>query len=413
MNASVPEAGDDAFGSLIAPILTATFFERYFERDVLHVARGDAAYFAGLYGVACVEDALVLGANDPDHFALIKRDATAVTRENMTSERSVVRSRSAHQASRSLVDPRSVLAAFAEGRTLNIKDASAYHPPLAQLCNRIQVQLGFYIQTNVYFTPAATQGFGIHYDTHDTLIAQIEGEKNWQVYDPVVSLPLETQRFCKSVHDGKLGTPRTIRLEAGDSLYIPHGFPHEAMTTEHRSLHVTFAISPLRVVDLLDSLMQLAARGDVELRRALLPGWHRDPTFAARLSARLAELMPRAIAPDRIPLAAEFAFNEVFAATRPPAAGAFKALAAFETMRSCTRIRLRDDTPFHLRDRGDRLDIVLAAKVVSVPATALAGFARLQAGTATFAEIEAVLPAGTGTTFVRTLVVEGLILVDE
>jgi ribosomal protein L16 Arg81 hydroxylase len=410
MHANAADAADDAFAFLIAPVTGTDFFERYFERDVLHVARGDAAYFANLYSVACVENALVIGASAPDHFALIKNDV--VTHEDMTSERSVVRFRSARKAARPLLDPRSVLAAFADGHTLNITDATTFHPPLAQLCNRIQSQLGFYTQANVYFTPARAQGFAIHYDTHDTLIVQIEGQKDWRVYDPVVPLPLEMQPFSKAAHDGKLGTPRTIRLEAGDSLYIPHGFPHDAMTAEQRSLHITFALAPMRVVDLLDSLTQLAALGDVELRRALPPGWQRDPTFAARLSARLAQLMPRALSPERIPLAAELAQNELFAATRTTAAGTFETLAAFERLGPDSCLRLRADTPFQLRERRDRLDIVLAAKVVSVPASARAAFARLEAGPATFAELETYLPAETGTSFVRTLVVEGLVSID-
>jgi lysine-specific demethylase/histidyl-hydroxylase NO66 len=413
MNAGATDATDDAFGVLVSPVSTSTFFDRYFERDPLHVERSDASYFAGLYSVRCVEDALVLGADDPDHFTLIKHESPDIARDGMTSERSVIRFRSARQPARTLIDPRSVLAAFDAGYTLNIKDAGAYHPSLAQLCNAIQAQLGFYVHTNVYFTPPGNQGFGTHYDTHDTLIVQIEGEKLWRIYEPVVALPLERQPFSKSVHDGKLGTPRSVHLRAGDSLYIPHGFPHDATASEGRALHVTFALAPIRVVDLLDSLTQLAAFGDPELRRALPPGWHRDPSFAARMSARLGEIMPRAFAPERIPLAAELAHNELFAATRTTAAGAFDTLAALQALQPESRIALRADTPFHVRDRGDRLDIVLAAKVVSVPGTVRAALLRLQSGAATFAEIEAGLPAGDGRSLIRTLVLEGLVRVHE
>jgi hypothetical protein len=413
MNATAPILADDAFRLLIAPVPTATFFERYFEREVLHAARADAAYFAELYNVGCVEDALVMGADKPDQFVLIQHEGAEMAREQMTSERSVIRFRSARQAARSMIDPRSVLAAFAGGYTLNIKDAGAFHPPLAQLCNRIQAQLGFYVHANGYFTPANAQGFGTHYDTHDTLIVQIEGQKDWQVYDPVVVLPFEMQPYSSSVHDGKLGAPRKIRLEAGDSLYIPRGYSHAAATSDVRSLHITFALAPIRVLDLVDSLMQLAALGDAELRRGLPPGWHRDPTFAARLSARLAEALPRAIAAARIPLAAELTYNEMFAATRTTAAGMFDALAAFERIRPNSRLRLRDDAPFHLRDRGDRLDIVLAAKVVSIPGTGRSAFARLMTGPATFAQIEAALPADSAPDFVRTLLLEGLIVIDD
>jgi hypothetical protein len=123
--------------------------------------------------------------------------------------------------------------------------------------------------------------------------------------------------------------------------------------------------------------------------------------------------MPRAIAPDRFRRATESAYNEVFAATGTTAAGIFAALAASEKLGPGSWLQLRDDTPFQLRDGGERLEIALAAKVVTLPASARAGFARLQAGAATFAEIDAVLPAGTAPTFVRTLVLEGLIRIDR
>ncbi len=402
----------DAFGSLIAPVSTSEFFERSFEREVLHIARGDAGYFGDLYGVGCIEDALVVGANELDHFALIKRDAPDVSGAQIASDRNVMRFRSAGKPARALLDPRRVLAAFADGYTLNIKDASAFHPPLAQRCNRIQAELGFYAQANAYFTPPRSQGFALHYDVHDTLIVQIEGTKEWQVYDPVVPLPLELQPFSASMHEGKLGPPHAYQLAAGDSLYIPHGFPHFALAGEQRSLHLTFALSPIRASDLLASLVDLAALGDVDLRRALPPGWNRDPAFPARFAAQIAELLPRALAVERIPFAAELADNELFSASRTVAAGVFDALAACDALAAATQIRLRDDAPMQIRDRTTRLDVILASKVVAVPAAARAAFTRLQSSPATYAELEALLPAGVATQFVRTLVVEGLALID-
>ena len=398
----------EAFGSLIAPISTAEFFEHSFERDVLHVARADATYFAGLYGVGCIEAALIVGANELDHFAMIKHDAPDLTDERIASDRNVMRFRSAGKAPRRLLDPRRVLAAFADGYTVNIKDASAFHPPLAQRCNRIQAELGMYAQANAYFTPPRSQGFAIHYDVHDTLIVQIEGAKDWQVYEPVVELPLEMKPFSTAVHEGKLGSPRTVRLAAGDSLYVPHGFPHCAMAGDQRSLHLTFALSPIRAIDLLASLIDLAALGDVDLRRALPPGWQRDPDFPATFAALLAEHIPRAIAADRVPLAAELVDNELLSASRTMAAGGFDSLAAVDALQAASTIRLRDDALLHVRDRASRLDIVLASKVVAVPAAARAALARLQRGPATFAEVDALLPPGVAIAFVRMLVVEGL-----
>jgi hypothetical protein len=411
--AAALDVGDDAFGMLIAPIPSTDFFDAYFERRILHVARADATYFRDVYDVGCVEEALVLGADRPDHFALVKHGAGKLAREELTTERRAVRNRSGRQPTRQMIDPRSILGAFAAGYTLNIMDASAFHPGLARRCNRIQAELGFYVHTNAYFTPPGAQGFGTHYDTHDTLIVQIDGTKEWQVFDPIVALPLESQPYSEAAHAGKLGPPRVVRLAPGDTLYIPHGFPHAAVTAEQRSLHLTFAIAPIRAVDLLESLVALAALQDVDLRRALWPGWHRDPTFAARFSAQLARIVPQAFAAERIAPAADLAFNDVFAVTRTSATGMFDTHAAFERLAPSSRVWLRDDTPFSLRERGDRVVIVLAGKLVSVAASARAGFVRLAQGPASFAEIEHILPGGEAAAFVGTLVREGLVHVES
>ncbi len=402
-----------AFDALIAPVSRAAFFATTFEREPLHVARNDPAAFAWLYDLTCVEDALVLGAAAPEHFTLIKHGAPALTAQALTGERTAPREHPSHKPARFFaLDPRRVLAAVADGYTLTISDASTFHPALARFCNRIQADLGFFVQANAYLTPAGAQGFETHYDTHDTLIVQLEGAKTWAIYAPVLPLPLELQPFSAARHAGRLGPPRTIGLAPGDSLYLPRGFPHHAAATEQRSLHLTFALSPTRVVDLLDALVRLAALGDVELRRALPPGWQRDPTFATSFSARLAELVPRALVPERIGPAAELVANDLLAATRTVAAGTFAALDATASPAPATRLSLRDDAPFEVRDRGERLDVVLATSVIALPGETRAALARLAIGPATFAEIAATLPAANATEFVRTLVLAGILSVD-
>jgi hypothetical protein len=404
---------DDAFGVLVAPIGTETFLREYLERDVLHVARDDPAHFAWLYDVGCVEDALALGAGAPGHFAMIKYDEAKLPAARLTGERNAPPGQPAGKPARfAQLDPRNVLAAFADGYTLTIEDAGAFRPALAQFCNRIEAQLGFFAQANAYFTPAHARGFDVHYDTHDTLIAQLEGTKDWTIYDPVVELPLALQPFAKQRHEGRLGNPRTVRLAPGDSLYLPRGFPHHAASAERRSLHLTFALSPTRVVDLLDALVRLAAFGDVELRRGLPPGWQRDPAFAARFSAKLGQVLPRALGPERIAPASELVGNDLLGATRTVAAGTFDALDALGALAPDARIALRDDAPFELRDRGERLDVVLATKVVALAGDARPAFALLAAGGTTFGEIARVLPGDHAAAFVRALTIEGLLRID-
>ena len=92
------------------------------------------------------------------------------------------------------------------------------------------------MQTNAYLTPRRSQGLPVHHDTHDVFVLQVAGRKRWLVYEPAVRLPLRD----RPVPAG-LGAPGVavldLVLEAGDTLYLPHGWLHEALTSDEDSLH--------------------------------------------------------------------------------------------------------------------------------------------------------------------------------
>ena len=98
------------------------------------------------------------------------------------------------------------------------------------------------MQANSYYTPRRSQGFAVHHDTHDVFVLQVAGEKHWRVYDPLLELPLKHQRWSTS-----LGEPGPAVLEltlrAGDTLYLPRGWLHDALTSETDSLHVTVGVN--------------------------------------------------------------------------------------------------------------------------------------------------------------------------
>ena len=147
--------------------------------------------------------------------------------------------------------------------------------PLAEFCRGLEADLGEPVQANSYYTPAGSQGFGVHHDTHDVLCLQVAGEKRWLVYEPLLELPLKQQRWSSD-----LGTPgpvvQDLTLRAGDTLYLPRGWLHEALTSESDSLHITVGIHVYTRLDALRAAVESLA-GDVEVRRSLgddgsLPG---------------------------------------------------------------------------------------------------------------------------------------------
>ena len=406
------DARSDVLAQLLAPSSATEFLERYFEKEPLHIGRGDADYFRDVYDVGEVESSIVVGALQHDKFCLIKQGAPPVSIDEMTIERRHTRARHTNRSPVLVLDPRVVLSYFDRGYTLNIKDATLFSPRLQKFVNRLQQRLGFYVQTNVYFTPPKAQGFDVHHDTHDTMVMQIEGSKTWRVYEPVVELPVETQPFSKEEHAKDLKLNRQVTLQPGDTLYVPHGFPHEAMTAEGRSLHVTLAMCPLRVIDLLEAMVDFAAVTDVELRRALPPGWHESKDFPAEVTAMLRERLPKAMPASHVAAATHMLLRDLFAVTRPDAGGNFDELQRSLSFSPSSVISLRDDAPFMLRRVGGSLELLVAGKSLGFPATYAPLFERLQQGPMTLPQVDATLPNNVGRSLVKMLLLEGLIAVE-
>jgi len=164
---------DDVLRFVLAPTSAADFFATYFERAPLHVSRDDATYFNGVYGIPDVEESLVVGAREPEQFALVRAGGDPVGPPDFTLDRPGVRWRATGKAAKTMLDPRKIAAYLDRGYTLIIKDAALFSARLQRFSNGLQHGLRSYAQTNVYLTPAGAQGFEAHHDTHDTLTLQL------------------------------------------------------------------------------------------------------------------------------------------------------------------------------------------------------------------------------------------------
>ena len=409
---NTPSLDPGALELMVDPQGPSVFFERYYEREPLHIERNDPSYFADVYGVADVEDALVAGAREPENFALVKAGAPEITLEEFTYERPAIRWRLTGKASKRWVDARKAIASFADGYTLIIKDAALFNARLQRFCNALQRSLMAFAQPNVYLTPPAAQGFDVHHDTHDTLTAQVAGEKTWRIYEPIIQLPLESQPFHSGTKVEGLKLLREVHLKPGDTLYIPRGFPHEARTSDAMSLHCTFALAPIRVNDVLDFSLRIASDRDVELRRSLTPGLLDRSDTAKKLGEFFEARLSQTFEDGRMQAALDIALNELFRLTRPNTAGAFdQALRTF-SITADTRVRIDEGVPYRVRERNGGMELVIAGKVVAFPPLCKNAFARLQQGPATAQELDPALSLEHRNLLIKLLVLEGLVVLD-
>lgn len=96
----------------------------------------------------------------------------------------------------------------------------------------------------LFLTPSNSQALPPHYDPADLFILQLEGEKRWRLYGfekPLANL--QHKLADDSVREEVLAQePQDFVLKAGDLLYFPRGYVHEALTGAEHSLHLTLSI---------------------------------------------------------------------------------------------------------------------------------------------------------------------------
>jgi lysine-specific demethylase/histidyl-hydroxylase NO66 len=223
-------------------------------------------------------------------------------------------------------------------------------PPLVDLISELELELGHPCQANAYLTPAGSQGFAVHSDTHDVFVLQTAGTKQWELHTPE-------------------GTEEPL-LEPGHVMYLPTGTPHAARAQDTVSLHITIGIKQLTWRGLVErALGSLAA----EVPSTHLPaGYLDDPqALAHQLGGHLSDIADRLRDVD--PSAALQQEVRRFLTSRPPRLeGALVDSLALDAIDDDTLLRHRPGHPCVLVDRSDdeadRLEVLLGDRVLDVPA---------------------------------------------
>ena len=160
---------------------------------------------------------------------------------------------------------------FERGATVVIQALHLHHLPVAEFCRALEADLGHPVQTNAYYTPRSAQGLPVHHDTHDVFCLQVAGEKRWLVYEPALELPLKDQRYSEEL--GEPGEPvLDVTLTPGDTLYLPRGWLHEALTSDSDSLHLTVGVNVYTWLDAVRAALEETAREEEGYRRSVADG---------------------------------------------------------------------------------------------------------------------------------------------
>ncbi len=260
----MPAANFD-MARLVEPIGVETFLGEYWEKQPLVIPRGDPGHYAGLLSTADVDRVIAFTRPKFADQGALRKDA----RREETYVQGWLADRLGLEGT-SFPGITELHEVYSRGKTLVIMTMQQRWSPVAVLCRNLESTFRCPVHANMYLTPGGAQGFDVHFDTHEVLVLQLEGSKHWRLFGCPRPFPLVGERF--EVPRDQRGEPRDIHLEAGDLLYIPRGYLHEAFTSECASLHLTVGVNVIRWADLLHEAIDQATRNDESFRESVPAG---------------------------------------------------------------------------------------------------------------------------------------------
>jgi len=268
---------------LLSPLPVQTFLDDIWGATRYHVKRDCPGYFDGLLPGPPVVDGLLdhLRA-EPSVLRLVKGEQN--------------RDPATYRRPDGSLDPVGVRDGHAAGYTIVVDNLERYVRTLGSLAHAIEVELNFPTQVNGYVTPPESRGFVPHYDHHDVLILQVQGSKVWHLYGDAPVSPHEMQQR-KVVAAADLPPPTRLRMDAGDTLYLPRGQIHAAQTRSETSVHLTVGIHAPTVLTLITHALHMLSFRDDRIHDRLPPR-HLHADVRASLGALVRDIVA---GPDVVP----------------------------------------------------------------------------------------------------------------
>lgn len=353
-------AGPGRLAALLDPIGVDEFFARYRDREHVVVHRGEPKRYADLVDLAGVESYI---------FETNPRSSDL----QVLHEGPVDRAEYVYPSG--LVDALALSRLYEEGHSIVLPHAHLHLASLGYLVRGLEAELGCRAQTNLYLSPPGAAAFAPHYDTHDVLVLQAHGEKEWTLYEGPAPVP-STRRFDPEVDD--CGDPvETFTLAAGDVCYVPRGLVHRAAATTGASLHVTLGVHWVTVLDVLTAVLEGAGAERHDLHRSLPPGWWRDPADRDAARTAVADALAGLAATPLLDGAFDALRTDLVRTRQPLVPGQLDQLRHLDLIDQHTRVAPRDPMVHDLREEDGRVVLSCFGSEIAFPSSTLPALARL------------------------------------
>ncbi len=255
--------------NLLDPISVLDFFEKYFEKDYLKIRVNNKIIFDDT--LSALSDILDRENLRWPEVRLVN-DGAQIQKEEYTFSY-LYNNRFEF---RDIIDKDSIDNYYKSGSSIVITHAHKLSKMIKNTNLTIGNDFGLDTHINIYITPPNSQGYKLHFDTHDVLVLQLSGSKMWEVYNNV-GLPPKDTNFMEhlSLCDDKV--KKEVKLMQYDLLYLPRGTFHNVFTGNEHSVHATIGIIPRTISDCMKEKIDNGSFGS-ELERSIT-NWNRLSIF--------------------------------------------------------------------------------------------------------------------------------------
>lgn len=302
-----------AFSQLIDPVAPNDFFQDYWDQELLLIS-GEAGRFDGIVTGNKFCDALFDAKLGNRRLKYIQKSIG----NRDESQDFFLRQKAQWQDRKS----QNELATLLHSGTLVFDSIQNAVPSAKTWCRELYAEFCCQITINAYFSAGRdASAFDAHFDPQDVFILQLEGEKEWQLWerDRVVN-PMPGHPESKAMTAPGLPADQTILLTPGDLLYVPRGTWHWPRSLDDNpSLHLTLTLVMPKPADIVGWLSQiLGAEPDARSSLPFSRYQEEEPIDNMSLDRAIALLTEKLSSPDAKRLATAYmAFHNMQSVMKP------------------------------------------------------------------------------------------------
>lgn len=212
--------------SILNPTIVEQFFSSNWEKENLFIKREDKEFYGNLFSLDTFKE--ILKENELN----FETDVNVCRYVNDEKELLNEEGRITVKQMQSLLKDKKA--------TFQIHQPQRFSDALWNIMEKLETYFGCLFGSNVYITPAGSQGLAPHCDDVEIFVLQLEGKKTWKLYKPMVEL---SRCYTQDLQQADIGEAiLEVTLEPGDMLYFPRGTIHQAKTTDDgHSTHISLS----------------------------------------------------------------------------------------------------------------------------------------------------------------------------